>query len=218
MALATVAQCQTHLGLSSSEETTALTQWLAQADAAIKRYIKRDIEEATYTEYYCGDGSNILQLRQYPVQSITSIHVDADGYFGYGSGAFDTADLLTAGTEYALARDSSATEASRTGHVIRIGGVWPGMSQRAAGLLASHPGLAIGNIKVVYVAGYDNVPADLALACCQFVSRIRNAAQKGGALQSESLDYYSYTLDTAGEAMALDSVKSLLSNYKQWVL
>lgn len=220
MALTTVALAKTHLSISGSSEDTALTAWVSQVDRLIKSYVKQNLEEATYTEYYWGSGTRELVLRQRPVQSITSLYEDGDGYFGYGSDPFTSADLLTAGTDYALSRDSSATEASKTGIVYRLGSAWPRSSVIQGGNLTGSGEPGLGNIKVTYVGGWStaNLPADLTLAANQLVGVIRRAAAAGGTVQSESLDYYSVTYKSDAEAMTtLGDVKQILSRYREWI-
>lgn len=219
MSLTTISVIKTQLGISGTDEDAKLTQMLAQADALIKRYCDLQFESATFTEFYSGNGSQTLVLNQRPVQSITTLHEDADGYFGDGTGAFSADDLLTAGEDYVLNRDTnSATEESRSGIVFRIGTVWHRPSARLAGLLSTVPGLSMGNIKVVYVAGYATVPADVALACIQMVSMLRENSIVGGK-QQESYEDYSYTLaDPKLQNELIGSVKSLLKPYKRFVI
>jgi hypothetical protein len=83
-----------------------------------------------------------------------------------------------------------------------IDGVWPAVNQIAAGNLVGEEMLSLGNIKVVYSAGFTRIPWDLQDAVIEFVKykRARSASGMGGDVQSESLDYYSYTRMSAEEA------------------
>ena len=76
MALTTLADLKTYLGISDSSEDALLNLLIADADAAILGYIGRTIEQATLTEYYSGDGPQMLVLKQRPVTAVTSVHVD----------------------------------------------------------------------------------------------------------------------------------------------
>ena len=67
MALTTLADLKTYLGISDSSEDALLNLLIADADAAILGYIGRTIEQATLTEYYSGDGTQMLVLKQRPV-------------------------------------------------------------------------------------------------------------------------------------------------------
>lgn len=170
-----------------------------------------------FTEYYSGDGTRMLQLKQRPVQSVSSIYVDSSGYYGQGTDAFASSTLLTAGQDYALAL-SNATE-SESGVVYRLGDVWSGVNAAPVDQLRYQGETGLGNIKVTYFAGYAPIPYDLQAACEMMIARFWTTLSKGGALQSESLDYYSYTrLSPELEQKALDGVASMLAPYRQLVL
>lgn len=218
MALTTLSSVKTHLGISDSAEDAALTQLLAQADAVIKAELGANIEQAAYTEFYSGDGGRALVLRQRPVQSIASIHVDNRGFFGEAAGAFGAESLLVAGEDYALQRDhGSDTEQSQSGIVLRLGNNWPAAPARYRGLLAQGARRGIGNIKVVYTAGYATPPADLELAANNLVAILRRTAASGAPVRSERLDYYSYTLASdASAARQLGGIRATLARYKRW--
>ena len=69
---------------------------------------------------------------------------------------------------------------SHRGTLVRIdGALWPRPTARVAGLLASGPGAAYGNIKVVYTAGYLHIPPEAQLAANQLVAQIRKGAAEG---------------------------------------
>lgn len=217
--LTTVDTIKAQLGISGTAEDAKLTTWLAQADQMIKSYLKRNIEQATYTEFYSGDGTNIIRLRQTPVQSITSLYLDNAGFFGTVSGSFASASQLIEGTDFVLNRDNnSATEKSTSGIVWRINGSWDRPSSRVNGTLSTIPGSAMGNIKVTYVGGYATVPADIQGACIQAVAMFR-AMPVVGLAQSENYEDYSYTLaDPSAQEKIMGSLKSLLKPYRRFVI
>ena len=220
MALTTAATIKTLLGMSDNSFDDVLAVLIPQADAIIKRYLQREIEQATYTEYYSGSGSQSLLLNQLPVQSIVSVHEDRDGYFGEGDDAFSSATTLLAGTDYVLRKDAATTvETSQSGILYRIGQTWPRPGDRSRGQLASSPGLSLGNIKVVYIAGWASIPADIQYAANRLVTSMLESRKRAGHLQSESIEDYSYTYSSsADEIWILDSVKSSLAPYKRVVI
>jgi hypothetical protein len=55
------------LGLSSAAPLPILQQALTSADAAVKAYCHRDLEQQVYTEYRDGNNTDSLPLRQRPV-------------------------------------------------------------------------------------------------------------------------------------------------------
>jgi len=50
--------------------------------AQFNNYTKRLLKSRTLTEYYEGNGTPDLYVRQYPITSITSIHIDNDRAYG----------------------------------------------------------------------------------------------------------------------------------------
>src|SRR3712207_6297795 len=76
------------------------------ADAAVKRWLKRNPELTSYTEYYSGTGTQDLRLKQYPVTSITGVWVDAGGYHGQKVGGFGAGTQLTQGDNFILLASS----------------------------------------------------------------------------------------------------------------
>lgn len=172
------------------------------------------------TEYYSGDGTDKLILRQRPVQAVGSVYVDADGYFGEGEDAFPASTLLTAGSDYCLVRDqhTAAAEKSKVGMLLRIGGVWPDITRHARGLLSGERVSGRGNIKVTSTVGWANVPEPTQMAVHMLVGMMRATQGLGGAVRSLSLDYFSYTLATAAETKDdVLTVKRLLGVGKEWV-
>lgn len=171
-----------------------------------------------FVEFHRGGGTSRLYLRETPVQSISSIYLDNAAYWGSADGAFAASTLLTDGTDYALVLDDSRGQESRSGLIERINDAWPSIVVRPSGLLAGMPQPGLGNIKVTYVGGYRRLPGDIELAIARYVATIRNEAKAGGPLESESLDYYSYTrVSPDMQAKAMGSIQQLLGRYKTWV-
>lgn len=190
MALTGLTATKLHLSIPSSDTTqdAFLTQLLAAAEAAFLRLIDRQIEQATYTEYRSGKGHRTLMLNETPVSSITSVHYDPNGLWGQApDGSFPSATLLTEGVDYALVKDGR-NGLAETGRVMRIPGVWPGRLQWRAGLLSPQSMPSLGAIRVVYVAGYSSVPAEIPLAIWQTVAELMARRKNGLLKSSESFD------------------------------
>jgi len=237
MALTTLDKVKCFLGLKTDQENSRLLVLVEAVSAAIKQYTDREFEQATYTEFYSGDGLPILQLRQRPVTSITTIHVDSGAYYGQAAGAFDATTLLTPGTDYALVYDGAiaGSPVSRRGHVERIGRVWTMATNsrgfypswyddRTGGLSHEPPFPRGGNIKVVYVAGFSTttMPKDVELAANLYVAMLRRTSKFGGdSPQSERLGEYQYSLFAAGgagggsAAAEIGTIRQLLSRYRE---
>lgn len=209
MALATLSDVKTHLGITGSTYDSQLTMWLAAAIAGIKQAcIGWDFEQITRTEYYQPDG-DVLISRYKPIKSITSIYEDAGAAWGQASGAFAASTLLTAGDDYALAQDGSGVngEVSRSGLVYRIGKNWAQctkpvtIAQTNVNAMMRRVVPALGSVKMIYVSGYDAVPSDVNLAVCFEVDMMRQMKGKGGGtVQSEGLGVYNYSLANVEKA------------------
>ncbi|WP_417386924.1 hypothetical protein [Gimesia sp.] len=220
MSLTTKDILKTLLGISDTSLDDVIDLLILQADAMIKGFLQREIEETIYTEYYSGTGAHVLQLNQTPVQSIASVHEDRNGYYGEGEDAFSDSSALVSGIDFVLRKDdATTTEVSSSGILYRIGKVWPRPDSRLRGQLASSPGLGMGNIKVVYTAGWESVPADIQFAANKLVTSMLQSKEVAGRLMSESIEDYSYTLAGAeDESRMLDSVKGSLARYKKVVI
>jgi len=161
----------------------------------------------TLTQFYCGTGQAVLILSENPVLSLTSVYLDNAAYFGDAAGAFASDTLLDLGVDFALDKPR--------GFLINLSGRWPNVNERVAHLLAAGVRDGIGNVKVTWTPGYaEGVPYDISQAASQLVCELLQSAESGGGMQSESLDYYSYSRASAAEQAAmLSSVKGMLANY-----
>lgn len=134
--LCTRADIKTMLGLSTSNQDALLDIIKASVEQYIKTYCGRDFLVASYTEYYDGDGMNVLRTNQRPIISITSIHSDA-------SRLFEAASLIPASDIIGDAKS------------LRLGFVELLTYQFIKGLKST---------KIVYSAGYSVIPTDISMA------------------------------------------------------
>lgn len=145
--LTVVADVKTLLGISASTWDTLIQSLITAASKFIANYCDRDFCDAgsDVTEYYDGEEGNLktLQLKKYPITSITSI--------GSRIGSFTNPTYYTydAATQYVFKPES--------GEVFFQFCVPRGHQ----------------NIKVVYRGGYAvaDIPQDLALACQKLVAK-----------------------------------------------
>jgi hypothetical protein len=134
--LCSLADCKTLLGLTTSAQEAVVTLVKNGVEAFVKNFCGRDFIVTTYTEYPEGDGGNSIRVRQYPITSITSIHIDASREF--------TAASLVPATDYIT--DPRMRE---------IGWI---------DLYAYQFSRSRGANKIVYVAGHSTIPYDLSMA------------------------------------------------------
>jgi hypothetical protein len=212
MALLTADEYRTYAGLTEAQAPDARYEALCEAaGAAVEAYCKRSFERATVTEYHTGDGTRYLKLRRRPVVSVTTVHYDRAANYGDTSGAFAADTLLEEGVDYAL-------DPNDTGLLLRVHGTWAEARRRAdPDYLARERQPTPGEIRVVYVGGYDPLPADVKLACAQLVTHTARLAQYGGRVISERLGDWSYAFAPtllAGPA-ELGSARQLLARYRE---
>lgn len=226
---------KTYLGVTSTSGDGQLQVFLDQAWALVVDYCGRDFASRSYpganedgsgdNGIYCGDGSRFLILRQRPVTSITTLHLDYSAEWGTNpDGAFASATLLTEGEDFVVHWDSclpgTTTKASKCGILERIGTVWPGGVLHQRGKLVAQPIPARGNIKVAYVAGYSTIPLAIRNATCQLAALIRRNSKVGAAIQSESLGGYSYSLagPSSGQFPEFGTIRQALAKWREVVI
>jgi uncharacterized phiE125 gp8 family phage protein len=75
--LITLTEAKEFLKIDFNDEDALLDRLITQATAIIQRKYQRDLIQATYTdEEYNGEGHDLLFIRNFPVQSVTSLKVD----------------------------------------------------------------------------------------------------------------------------------------------
>lgn len=193
MAIATTAEYKTYAGIS-------VTTWDAQFDViipavqkAIERVCGRVFDTATFTEYLDGLGSDVLQLSNPPIASITSIQILTVP--GENPTAVDSGNYTfnTGGEEGIVRLEPTSTR--------RFPYDSFGMPNTAGPQYGIYPCWPKGfrNIKVVYVGGYGSspasatMPADLKLALYRIVDVVFAQVRQDLTLKSENLGSYSYT-------------------------
>lgn len=117
-----------------------IEDFINSTSAMAESFCNRNLRSQTYTEYYDGGQTSEILINNWPIVSITSIHISS-------ARVFDATTLLVS-TSY----DSAPNEIGEKVLIDRFDGVFPKGKR---------------NVKIVYVAGYasfSDVPADLVLA------------------------------------------------------
>jgi hypothetical protein len=144
MSLDTLANVKSRLGISSSADDGLLSALMDSADEYVAGYCDRDFGGGTFTEYHAGDAPLVF-LRNYPVQSVTSVKVDPSYAFG--------SETLRATSGYVVQSDRGVIQ-SLTGRFVPAGCVLPVLAtpawQRAPRV-----------VQVVYSTATGAVPADV---------------------------------------------------------
>lgn len=142
-----------YLKITSSENDIMLDGIANAVESRVKNFLGRDLEAADYTEYYSGDGDNVLSLKQFPVNSVASIKY----YDGLDINNAEIWTALAQGTDYERLVIIDT-------HSIFLDGA------------AFSEG--IQNWEVVYNAGYESgtAPAEIYLACKELFALYYNSS------------------------------------------
>jgi len=119
--LTTIAEVKVLTGVASADD--AITQKLiTMASVWANNFTSRILAKQTFTEFYDGDGTAILFLKNYPISSITTVHQDSDRTFATASLVAST-DYFTYADNRKLIGDGVSWERGRqTIKVIYIAG------------------------------------------------------------------------------------------------
>lgn len=198
MALLTLADLKTALGVTGAAEDDRLQALLTGAESWVKAYCQRDFERKSYVEFYSGTATHWLPLRQRPVKTVSEVRENLRGYYGQGATWLTSQDaVLTAGDDYALALDNDSAGWSESGLLFRVNRAWPVVDRTTVtGKLVAETGPAPGNVRVSYVAGYDvsqpvghpeALPPAIGMAIAAIVGFWRRTLGYGGLVTKEKL-------------------------------
>ncbi len=180
-ALTTLSALKEALKITTSGDDAYLTNLISRVSAVIKTYTERVLTQTTLTEIHDGLGFSELVLRDGPIISVTSVHESLDQIF-------DATTLLDA-ADYVV--DTRLARIWRSGYV-------PFQDW-------------IQSVKVVYVAGYAAIPADLEHRAIVIASREWNLRLAHGvtakSLGDGNINYYSATELTADDRRHLDAYR-----------
>jgi hypothetical protein len=184
MPLATVANYKAWAGINGTGSDAAITLMLAQAEASVRRYAGRDMtngfESANRTETYNGDGAAVLQLREWPVTTVTTVE-----------------ERDRAGTWTTLDADEYRVD-TRTGQLYRLGATWGRIVSDFVGG-GNNPAFGVSpswsadpaSVRVTYTGGYTTIPADIVAVVYLLIDHKLANAGSDQTLTSESIGVYS---------------------------
>lgn len=184
-ALVSLSDYKSYAGITGTGDDTALTAMLGMASAAVRRHCGRNMSTgfaaATYTEHYDGTGAEWLQLREWPLASVTSIESLDDAGTYTTIPATDYRVELTTGLVYRLG-------AAHGRFAYSNGGILNGSGWRVQPCWED----GFNNYRVVYVVSAA-VADDITLAVCRMVDLAFAQRRTNPGMQSESIGAYSYS-------------------------
>jgi hypothetical protein len=219
----TLQSVKTFLGIPTDNTTmdAVINALIPAVSVLFKRVTGRVFGSYTYTDYYSGDGSPVLILRQRPViLAGLRVWVDTNGAWGQSTQPFPANSELEAG-QFALQLDGDDGD-SRSGLLFRVGSVWPmceaRLWQNQSPELAADHIYPSGNVKVLYTAG--ETDAAIETAGNYAISNILQSKKYSALIQSESYEEYSFNLilptTKAGiQGMIGTYAWSIISAYKE---
>ena len=180
-ALTLLATQKEHLDIPALDTSfdSKLERLINTASAFIEGYTNRVVVTTTYTEYVDGRASNRIMLKQWPIQSVTSVHIDASGVFDATS-LVDPANYFVE-TGFGIGLIGCGSSSS-------VGGIWPKGTR---------------NIQIIYDAGYGtaaggDIPNDIEQACLDYVmwlDDINTDRRVGRQTKSKGDESVSFVLD-----------------------
>jgi len=154
---------------TDSDQKNLLKLFINSASWFCNTHTHRLLLERALTEYYSGDGSNVLFTNQYPITTITAVYDDLDRAYGSDT-EIDSGDLVYMPETLAY-------------KIIYDGGTFT---------------KGIKNLKVEYTAGYSTIPYDLHQACVEIVMFYWTCFEKGlFGITSRTIGDGSLTVETA---------------------
>jgi len=165
---------------ADTADDTFIQDLVTRLSAEIEKKCGRTFIAGARTEYYKGNGMDRMVLKNWPVNSVTSIHIDEDRLWA-SDAAIDTDDI---------------TISDRVPGQVILNGDFFDFSY-------------IENVRVIYNAGYATIPYDIEQACIKLCAieyiesrRIHTKIEGERDLQADKKDIWSFILNTYRAAVA----------------
>lgn len=212
------------IDLDDTTQDTQLNAALLAVGDQLQRLTRRRLLPVTIAEWYEGNWSRSLNLRETPVRSITSVErLTGDGG-AWGEGDLSSLTALTNGEHYYLKLDYTllvdpVVHVSMSGLLVNRKG-WVGAIERRRGRVIPQEVPGAGNWKITYEAGFPagQLPAEFLPAVAAGIAYLLNTIPTGGLLTtSESLDGRSLSLSKLQEEEfgQIGAVASMLARYRR---
>jgi hypothetical protein len=204
MSLDILANVKARLGITTSADDTLIGLLQDSADASIANYCNRDFAGGSFTEYHPG-GSEFVHLRNFPVDSVTSVKVDVNRVFG--------SDTIVTSSSYVVH--------SERGVIQSVSG--PFLPRDRIGLVNTDIRIWTRGprvVQIVYVTATSAVPNDVKEAYARLVGHWYRKVKTEAAANFENVQQQKYgetfvIFGGAGSTAGLpDEVTELLAPYR----
>jgi len=153
---------------TDSDQQAILTYYINTASALCNTITMRKLKSRDLTEYYSGDGTNIILTNEYPITAITAVYDDLDRSYGSDT-LIDSSDLVYLPDRLAYM-------------IVYDGGTFNS---------------GIKNLKVQYTAGYTTIPYDLQQACLEIIAYYyKNTEENRFGVTARTIGGGSVTIET----------------------
>lgn len=164
-ALTTRDDVKEYLSITNATEDAFLDRLIDAATAKIENFTTRKLAKRSYTHEFNGTGTQHLPLREFPIVTVAEVNIDARRLFN--SGTVIQATFIVTSPEEGIISFGSATGAATISTSIFPRGTKV--------------------IRVIYEAGFDPIPDDLAFATNKLVAMEFSRAREGAdGISSES--------------------------------
>lgn len=93
LAIVSLAEAKEYLKVTSSGDDAIISHLINATSAWVQNYIKRDVVSQSRVEYYSGDGSSELILKNRPIAAVASLYIDELRAWGSDT-LVDSANLI----------------------------------------------------------------------------------------------------------------------------
>lgn len=217
IALTTLAEIKTYLGVTGTGSDTILTALAEAAEDAIFRYTNRPdgFASGSKTEYFDGELYDELPALLYsPITAVATIKIST------GEGTWSTLTLSGLSIDgFPLDGTAFTTHKGIIRFRSHAGQTWAFETGQMP-YTPIHRGANFGagrdTVQVVYTGGYSAIPASLEQAAIQMTAMFWKSKDLNEALQSEHLGEYSYTSKIILPTERLPTaIKSLLGPFRR---
>ena len=201
--LCTVQDVKDLIGVTGTSDDTLISLFVSASTNAIEKWARRIFRKQTYTEDVAGFGDLRITMKQYPIQSITSITNVVD-------------DTVVDSTSYEIQEPDLPFIYRREG--------WPWTAGVEWELIPNpKPGQEAHDFEVEYVAGYtgpgssatDELPSAIRIATAKNSMHLYLTRDEDLTVASKKVGDLSINYKSEGADDISPIAKSLLANYRR---